>query len=84
MLETFRVLYSNNYVPERGTALQFMHFAMEEVGLVGSQILANDYKAAGAKVASMLQMDMVWESLFSFLFSSSFVFCFFFHSLSNF
>ncbi|EHZ7429795.1 M28 family metallopeptidase [Vibrio cholerae] len=54
--EIIRVLRDNNFRPKRSVAL--MAYAAEEVGLRGSQDLANQYKAQGKKVVSVLQLDM--------------------------
>lgn len=45
--EIIRVLRDNNFRPKRSVAL--MAYAAEEVGLRGSQDLANQYKAQGKK-----------------------------------
>ena len=39
--------------------LEFQAYAAEEVGLVGSGEIANEYITAGKKVAAMIQMDMI-------------------------
>ncbi|MBV7262491.1 M20/M25/M40 family metallo-hydrolase [Photobacterium sp. WH24] len=54
--EIIRVLSENNFQPKRSIAV--MAYAAEEVGLRGSQDLANQYKAEGKKVISALQLDM--------------------------
>ncbi|NAX21637.1 M28 family metallopeptidase [Vibrio sp. V39_P1S14PM300] len=54
--EVIRVLSENNFQPKRSIA--FMAYAAEEVGLRGSQDLANQYKSEGKNVVSALQLDM--------------------------
>jgi len=54
--EIIRVLAENNFKPKRSVA--FMAYAAEEVGLRGSQDIANRYKAQGKNVVSVLQLDM--------------------------
>ncbi|KLN66292.1 M28 family metallopeptidase [Vibrio sp. VPAP30] len=54
--EIIRVLAENNFKPKRSVA--FMAYAAEEVGLRGSQDIANSYKAQGKNVVSVLQLDM--------------------------
>lgn len=54
--EVIRVLTQNNFQPKRSIA--FMAYAAEEVGLRGSQDIANRYQAQGKKVVSALQLDM--------------------------
>ena len=54
--EIIRVLAENNFTPKRSVA--FMAYAAEEVGLRGSQDIANSYKAQGKNVVSVLQLDM--------------------------
>jgi leucyl aminopeptidase len=56
LLETFRVLMDSGYRPDR--TIEFMTYAGEEIGLVGSQDIAEQYKQQGVKVAAVLQMDM--------------------------
>lgn len=54
--EVIRVLMSSNYKPTR--TIQFMGYAAEEVGLLGSKEIANNYKAEGRKVIGVMQLDM--------------------------
>ncbi len=54
--EIIRVLMDNSYRPSK--TLQFMGYAAEEVGLVGSKDIAQKYKAQGRKVVGVLQLDM--------------------------
>jgi leucyl aminopeptidase len=56
VLEIFRVLATSGFLPER--TLEFHGYAAEEVGLRGSQAIANAYKAQGVVVAGMMQLDM--------------------------
>ncbi|KAI8805698.1 putative leucine aminopeptidase 1 [Cladochytrium replicatum] len=56
ILELFRILVEAGFVPTK--TLEFHWYAAEEVGLRGSQAIANNYKSASAKVAGMLQLDM--------------------------
>lgn len=55
-LEVFRVLMLNNFRPNR--TLEFHFYAAEEVGLRGSQAVANKYAAANTVVVGMIQLDM--------------------------
>jgi len=55
-LEVFRVLMVANHFPDR--TLEFHGYAAEEVGLRGSQDIAQDYLAKGEDVVCMFQMDM--------------------------
>lgn len=52
----FRVLVENNFQGKR--TLEFHAYSAEEVGLRGSQAIAESYQAQGIKVAGMLQLDM--------------------------
>ena len=54
--ETIRVLMKNNYKPSR--TVQFMGYAAEEVGLLGSKDIANSYKSQTKKVVGVMQLDM--------------------------
>jgi len=56
VLEIFRILVANNFKPDR--TLEFHAYAAEEVGLRGSQAIANSYAAEGKVVAGMMQLDM--------------------------
>jgi len=56
VLEVFRVLAASGFKPER--TLEFHGYAAEEVGLLGSQAIANAYKQQGVVVAGMMQLDM--------------------------
>lgn len=60
-LEIFRLLMANDIHLER--SLEIHAYAAEEIGLVGSQDIANDYKAAGVNVVAMVQHDMdLWKA----------------------
>jgi len=56
LTEVARVLLSSGYKPRR--TIQFMAYAAEEVGLLGSAAIAANYKAQGKKVVGALQLDM--------------------------
>jgi len=56
VLEVFRTLVESNYVPER--TVEFHGYAAEEVGLVGSQAIAQNYLNNGYHVVCQLQLDM--------------------------
>jgi len=57
VLEVFRVLVQNNFKPSR--SIEFHGYAAEEVGLRGSQDIAQSYVNKKVIVAAMLQLDMV-------------------------
>lgn len=60
-LEIFRLLMANGIHLER--TLEIHAYAAEEIGLVGSQDIANDYKNANVNVVAMLQHDMnIWKA----------------------
>lgn len=54
--EVARVLLASGLRPER--TIHFIGYAAEEVGLRGSNAIANAYAAAGANVVAVLQLDM--------------------------
>ncbi|SIN80873.1 M28 family metallopeptidase [Salinivibrio sp. ES.052] len=54
--EIIRVLSQNNFQPKRSIA--FVAYAAEEVGLRGSQAIANQFKQQGKDVRGVLQLDM--------------------------
>jgi leucyl aminopeptidase len=56
ILEAFRVLLESGFIPK--TTIEFQWYAAEEVGLRGSQDIANAYKADGVDVVAMTQFDM--------------------------
>ncbi|KAI0192843.1 peptidase [Astrocystis sublimbata] len=57
ILEAFRVLAQSGFVPMNGP-VEFMWFAAEEGGLLGSQAIAKDKKQQGATIGAMLEFDM--------------------------
>ena len=60
-LEVFRILMAANVHPER--TIEIHAYAAEEVGLVGSQNIANAYRAANTNVVAMVQHDMtLWKA----------------------
>jgi leucyl aminopeptidase len=54
--EVIRVLLNSDYKPKR--TVQFMGYAAEEVGLLGSKEIATAYKQASRKVVGVMQLDM--------------------------
>ncbi|MBC7690567.1 MAG: M20/M25/M40 family metallo-hydrolase [Methylotenera sp.] len=58
VLESFRILVEAGYQPDR--TLEFMTYAGEEKGLLGSQDIARSYQKAQKKVVGVLQMDMTF------------------------
>lgn len=54
--EVIRILMNNNFKPKR--TIQFMGYAAEEVGLLGSKDIASLYKQKSAKVVGVMQLDM--------------------------
>jgi len=56
VLEVFRVLIQTNFKPDR--TLMFMTYAGEEVGLLGSQDIANRFKSQKKAVVAVMQLDM--------------------------
>ena len=54
--EMIRVLLNINYKPSK--TVEFMAYAAEEIGLVGSSEIAEDYAANGKNVISYVQFDM--------------------------
>lgn len=54
--EMIRVLLDVNYKPAR--TVEFMAYAAEEIGLVGSSEIAEDYATNGKDVVSYVQFDM--------------------------
>jgi len=56
VMEIFRVLAEYGFRPDR--SIEFQAYAAEEVGLRGSQAIADAYKSGGIPVVSMLQLDM--------------------------
>jgi len=56
VLEIFRILIAAGFKPQR--TLEFHTYAAEEVGLRGSQDIAESYQKAGKLVYAQMQMDM--------------------------
>jgi len=56
LLEIFRILVENNYKPDY--TLQFIGYAGEEGGLLGSQGIAAEYVKNNINVYAVLQLDM--------------------------
>lgn len=56
VMETFRIYVESGFRPNR--TIQFMGYAGEERGLLGSQAIAAQYKAEGKVVVGALQFDM--------------------------
>lgn len=56
LLEAARILSAQSQQPER--TLEFMWYAGEEGGLIGSSEISRDYKSRGVDVVAMLQLDM--------------------------
>ena len=54
--EVIRILMDNNFKPKR--TIQFMGYAAEEVGLLGSKEIATNYKKNSQKVVGVMQLDM--------------------------
>jgi leucyl aminopeptidase len=54
--EVIRVLVDNSYQPQK--TIKFMAYAAEEVGLLGSREVANDFKAKSVNVVGVMQLDM--------------------------
>jgi bacterial leucyl aminopeptidase len=59
LLEVFRVLMETDYQPER--TIEFMAYAGEEIGLVGSQQIAREYKKYQKNVVAAIQFDMAMD-----------------------
>ncbi|KAM3530968.1 hypothetical protein MY4038_004640 [Beauveria bassiana] len=57
ILEAFRVLAHNGYIPRRGP-VEFHWYAAEEGGLLGSQAIAKYKKESGMTIGAMLEFDM--------------------------
>ena len=54
--ETIRILMASGFKPKR--TVQFMGYAAEEVGLLGSKEIAASYKNKSTKVVGVMQLDM--------------------------
>jgi len=57
LLEILRLLVEADFKPEY--SVEFHWYAAEEVGLLGSQGVADDYQKAGKAVRGMMQLDMI-------------------------
>lgn len=61
LTEILRVAMANGYRPQR--TIKFMGYAAEEVGLRGSEAIAQSFQTQGKKVVGVLQLDMTnWKS----------------------
>jgi len=56
VLEVFRILATSGFKPKR--TLEFHGYSAEEVGLRGSQDIAQSYSNSGVNVYGMMQLDM--------------------------
>jgi bacterial leucyl aminopeptidase len=56
MSEVIRVLTETDFAPEK--TIKFIAYAAEEVGLIGSQDIANHYAEASEHILGVLQLDM--------------------------
>jgi len=56
VLESFRIIANSNFVPSK--SVEFHCYAAEEMGLLGSRAIAQEYKRNNAKVFGMMQLDM--------------------------
>lgn len=56
LIEAYRALLQGNFRPV--STVEFHWYAAEEVGLLGSQAIANNYKSTGVGVKAHLQLDM--------------------------
>ncbi|PPQ63807.1 hypothetical protein CVT24_009802 [Panaeolus cyanescens] len=56
LIEGFRALLAAGFRPTN--PVEFHWYAAEEVGLLGSQAIATNYKNAGVKVRAFMQLDM--------------------------
>ncbi|RKP10787.1 hypothetical protein THASP1DRAFT_12350 [Thamnocephalis sphaerospora] len=56
ILEAFRALVDGGFKPER--SVEFHWYSGEEAGLLGSQAVAQAYRAQNRKIVAMLQNDM--------------------------
>ena len=56
VIEVFRVLAQSGFRPDR--TIEFMTYAAEEIGLRGSQDIAQHYRAENKQVVAALQFDM--------------------------
>jgi leucyl aminopeptidase len=56
LTEVIRIALASGWKPKR--TVQFMAYAAEEVGLRGSNAIAQSFKSSGKNVVGMLQLDM--------------------------
>ena len=56
LTETLRIALADDWQPRR--TVKFMGYAAEEVGLRGSNAIAQSFRASGVNVVSVLQVDM--------------------------
>jgi leucyl aminopeptidase len=56
LTEALTVLVAQDYHPQK--TIKLMGYAAEEVGLLGSDAIAKDYKAQGVNVIGVMQLDM--------------------------
>ncbi|ODM98735.1 Leucine aminopeptidase 1, partial [Orchesella cincta] len=56
VLETLRVLVASGVIPRR--TVEFHWYAAEEVGLIGSGLIASEYSRAGVDVVGMVNFDV--------------------------
>jgi len=56
VLETFRIIATSSFVPKKG--VEWHAYAAEEMGLLGSRQIAQQYRSRTAKVYAMMQLDM--------------------------
>jgi leucyl aminopeptidase len=56
LIEVFRALVTSGFSPVR--PVEFHFYAAEEVGLLGSQAIAANYKSSGKAVYAMINLDM--------------------------
>ena len=56
LTETLNAIVTSNYKPDKTVVI--IGYAAEEVGLFGSQAIANDYQASGKSVQGVVQFDM--------------------------
>ncbi|WP_447940651.1 M20/M25/M40 family metallo-hydrolase [Pseudoxanthomonas mexicana] len=56
LTETLRIALADGWKPRR--TVKFMGYAAEEVGLRGSNAIAQSFRASGVNVVSVLQVDM--------------------------
>jgi len=56
VMEIFRILANSNFTPKR--TIEFHHYACEEVGIVGSRLVAQKYKNERRQVYGYLNIDM--------------------------